>query len=402
MKKSLELFIESFDSSVPEKQKIENKYYVAYSIKDQEVVYTEIGSDIPDNELWYWTTDSNPITELQSSDNYEILPYTDKGIVRFSAPIKTLSVAYQMTTMGGSYESYLLNPEDARRITCFQFPKTLSYLSLSNYTFDNLQTLIFHKDSKVLVSQIYPTSLQNIENADSVSIDYSRDWRPSSLVGSKWYNQQEGGPVYLNSHTLIGFKGIPNKETVIISNNITYIGSFWTEGEFEKVVWDIPHYCDFVGSWQASGGSIVNSYSVFQQSSFDLDPYVFYRQELATINNFEFGSSVERIPAYLFGQIFSYYTNGNGEEYITESFVTIPNVVIGSNVSSIGEGGIGHVDTLTCYAANPPEITRDIQDAEYRPFGIINQIYVPEESVEAYKTAEGWNFYADRIYPIAA
>ena len=40
MSKYLELFKGSFDESINEKTKLENKPYVAYSIRDKRVIYT--------------------------------------------------------------------------------------------------------------------------------------------------------------------------------------------------------------------------------------------------------------------------------------------------------------------------------------------------------------------------
>jgi hypothetical protein len=73
--------------------------------------------------------------------------------------------------------------------------------------------------------------------------------------------------------------------------------------------------------------------------------------------------------------------------------ITIPNSVtnIGDNAFYYCEG----LTSITVNATTPPTLGSDA-------FGYTNDcpIYVPSESVETYKSAEGWSEYASRIQAI--
>lgn len=73
-------------------------------------------------------------------------------------------------------------------------------------------------------------------------------------------------------------------------------------------------------------------------------------------------------------------------------------ITIGSSVTNIGDYAFiycRNISSITCLAIVPPAIGQGIfEDAANCP------IYVPSQSVNAYKTASGWSRYADRIQAI--
>lgn len=74
-------------------------------------------------------------------------------------------------------------------------------------------------------------------------------------------------------------------------------------------------------------------------------------------------------------------------------FVNIP-----ETVTSIGNFlGCGKLKTIILNPINPPEIIYKLLS----PIPSELKIYVPDESVEAYKVAENWSTYADRIKPLS-
>lgn len=70
-------------------------------------------------------------------------------------------------------------------------------------------------------------------------------------------------------------------------------------------------------------------------------------------------------------------------------------VTIPASVDFIGDaafGGCQNLRRLYCMAVTPPELgERALTISRY------GSIYVPDEAVEAYKSADGWSAYADRI-----
>ena len=76
-------------------------------------------------------------------------------------------------------------------------------------------------------------------------------------------------------------------------------------------------------------------------------------------------------------------------------------VVIGSGVESIGTKAFAKSTnqskiTVTIYAITPPTIQSDTFTSTF-----VNAIYVPDESVEAYKAADVWSTFANKIKPIS-
>lgn len=105
--------------------------------------------------------------------------------------------------------------------------------------------------------------------------------------------------------------------------------------------------------------------------------------------------SVETMAAVInYDGIFSYCTN-------------LVLVDLGENCSSIGNesfgrwvGTAGKNITLICRASIPPTLGGPIINKGWIK-ATIGEIYVPDESVEAYKTATNWSAYANIILPLS-
>lgn len=115
-------------------------------------------------------------------------------------------------------------------------------------------------------------------------------------------------------------------------------------------------------------------------------------QQVDTIANYEFCGSqlssvnipenVTRIGKYAF--------------YGTQlTSVTIPEKVTYIGEHALGNNGFNCLETIYIHAKEPPTTTRAAFSDNFKL-----KIYVPKESVEAYKNAEFWNIFKDRIYPM--
>ena len=75
---------------------------------------------------------------------------------------------------------------------------------------------------------------------------------------------------------------------------------------------------------------------------------------------------------------------------------SLASVTIGDSVTTIGNGvfeGCDNLESVYCKATTPPSLGESVFDT----FAYNLKIYVPNESVEAYKVASGWSKYASNI-----
>ena len=74
------------------------------------------------------------------------------------------------------------------------------------------------------------------------------------------------------------------------------------------------------------------------------------------------------------------------------SGTSLESATIGSGISSIGEEAFVNCFTIYCKAVTPPTLASNVFG-----YGDSREIYVPRNSVEAYKAADGWKNYANYI-----
>jgi hypothetical protein len=95
------------------------------------------------------------------------------------------------------------------------------------------------------------------------------------------------------------------------------------------------------------------------------------------ITSFTFGNEVEHIPARLC----------SGMTKLTS--ITIPESV--TSIGSSAFDGCTSLPSITCKAKNPPTL------GLYNTLSSVTAVYVPAESVDLYRAADEWSYYADKI-----
>ena len=287
--------------------------------------------------------------------------------------------------------------------------------------------------------------LGNGGSVSSLRGDYILD--KSGVILFKWYNSEitdvdmQSDPE-LKNVTIIASEAFRNRslKSIVLPNNLTKIGNYAFESNQLTSV-TIPNKVTSIGqsafeSNQLTSVTIPNSVTSIGDIAFSenkltsvtipnsvtrIGNYVFSNNNLTSVTIPNSVTSIGQ-SAFYFNQLTS-VTIPNSVTSIGKSAfesnpltsVTIPNsvtsigdlafsnnkltsVTIPNSVTSIGNYAFGssQLTSVTIHAVNPPTADRG------GIFGYNSslKIYVPAQSVNAYKTAEGWKDYADKIFPI--
>lgn len=139
----------------------------------------------------------------------------------------------------------------------------------------------------------------------------------------------------------------------------------------------------------------------YWQNVSELEPYLL--QYCNDLESFTIPNSVTSIRNYAFYQcctltsvtIPNSVTEIRGHAFSGCSSLTT--VTIGNSVTSIGDWAFSRCESLTsitCEATTPPTL------GSGNNLSNVTAVYVPSESVEAYKTATNWSYYSDIIQAI--
>ena len=287
--------------------------------------------------------------------------------------------------------------------------------------------------------------LGNGGSVSSLRGDYILD--KSGVILFKWYNSEitdvdmQSDPE-LKNVTIIASEAFRNRslKSIVLPNNLTKIGNYAFESNQLTSV-TIPNKVTSIGqsafeSNQLTSVTIPNSVTSIGDIAFSenkltsvtipnsvtrIGNYVFSNNNLTSVTIPNSVTSIGQ-SAFYFNQLTS-VTIPNSVTSIGQSAfssnkltsVTIPNsvtsigdlafsnnkltsVTIPNSVTSIGNYAFANdnLTSVTIHAVNPPTADRG------GIFGYNSslKIYVPVQSVNAYKTAEGWKDYADKIFPI--
>lgn len=239
--------------------------------------------------------------------------------------------------------------------------------------------------------KIYYTSTDGkiVEPHDlyAFGIDYAT-WTYPSIVSNS-YSNGKGTIVFDKEITSMGdyaFMECTNLESIIIPESVTSIGAYaFSNCSLSSIL--IPDAVVGIGNQAFSGCSKLASATIGQGVA-SIGAGAFYRcDSLETIT----------IPDNV-------TTIGNEAFFNCDALVS---ATIGSGVISIG-GSVFYdcnkLESVYCYPTTPPVTSFDgafwSAWAAFDSCSTALKIYVPNASVAAYKTAEGWKDYADAIFPM--
>ena len=139
----------------------------------------------------------------------------------------------------------------------------------------------------------------------------------------------------------------------------------------------------------------------------ELDEFLFYECPIIMFNEFKHFTSITEIPTHCFYESWSFrqitlpeQITSIGSSAFDET--RLSSLTIPRKVTTIGDYALAasRLKYLYCKPTTPPVviIEEDGEYSRYELFGAcIPTIYVPAESVEAYKKANFWREYADKI-----
>ena len=239
--------------------------------------------------------------------------------------------------------------------------------------------------------KIYYTSTDGkiVEPHDlyAFGIDYATLTYPSIVSNS--YSNGKGTIVFDKEITSMGdyaFMECTNLESIIIPESVTSIGAYaFSNCSLSSIL--IPDAVVEIGNQAFSGCSKLVSATIGQGVA-SIGAGSFYR-----CDNLEAITIPDNVT-----------TIGNEAFFNCDALVS---ATIGSGVISIG-GSVFYdcnkLESVYCYPTTPPVTSFDgafwSAWAAFDSCSTALKIYVPNASVAAYKTAEGWSEYANYIFPM--
>ena len=242
--------------------------------------------------------------------------------------------------------------------------------------------------------------LGNGGSVSSLRGDYILD--KSGVILFKWYNSEttavdmQSDPE-LKNVTIIANEAFRNRslKSIVLPNNLTKIGNYaFADNQLTSVT--IPNRVTSIGDLAFNDNRLTSV--TIPNSVTEIGGWAFANNPLTSVT---IPNSVTSIGQSAFARNkLTSVTIPNSVTSIGQSAFEsnkLTSVTIPNSVTKIGEWAFSNnnLTSVTIHAVNPPTADRGI-------FGYNSslKIYVPVQSVNAYKTAEGWKDYADKIFPI--
>ena len=149
-----------------------------------------------------------------------------------------------------------------------------------------------------------------------------------------------------------------------------------------------PNYTDYKVSSRSLVSDGGNTYGLNEKLCLNYIP-----SDVTSLEDaFSYWSSLEEVTCEIPDGVTSMYSTFLG----CSSLVTAPEIPSGvENLSSTFEG-CSSLKEVTFLPTTPPRYNRTLTDCSK-----LETIYVPDKSVDAYKTATGWSAFASKIKPLS-
>ena len=199
----------------------------------------------------------------------------------------------------------------------------------------------------------------------------------SAFDSTPWYNNQEDGVVYLGN-VLYKYKGtMPNNTEINIKDGTVSISdyAFYNCRGLTSVT--IPNSVTSIGGGTFNGCSNLTAVNI-PNSVTSIGDWAFYG--CYGLTSVTIPNGVTTIGRYAFSSCYGLTS------------VTIPN-----SVTSIDYGAFGNCWSLTSVICHATKVPTTDTETFYSPYLANATLYVPEASIDAYKTTEPWSSFGTII-----
>ena len=266
-----------------------------------------------------------------------------------------------------------------------------SQITLLENTKDELRTAIMEKGVVVGANELfsnYPTRISQISTQSGTFDDSLKKLLDGSYTS---YSIPEGTSMLRIS----AFNSYTSLASITIPTTLTYIGNhaFYNCTSLNRVnISDLSAWCKitFDYDYEYSSNPLTKAHKLYLNGS--LITKLEIPSGIRTINDCAFYSNTSLTSVFIPDNVTTIgkFAFSNCNHIVT--------VEIGTGIQSIGANAFewcSALESITILATTPPSIsTNSFSQTNNCP------IYVPEDSVEAYKTA--WPYYASRIFPQAS